>query len=655
MKRFDYLQSIAEYVWNGFDANATKVTIAFERNVFGAIEEICITDNGYGISRSELESKFTPFFESEKMIDPSNRIRNSQSAVHGKNGIGRLTFHRFCNEAEWVTKYTSNSGNQQYSIIIKTDSLDTYSMTEVVPTDEEPGTRVTFRVLSVEISIESLRKYLSKEFGWFLELNREKGFQIIIDGELLNYHEIIGESEDFKIVYEPTNTEFDIRFVRWDERINNEYSRYYFIDSYDKEVFKQATSLNNKGDSFYHSLYIKSKLFDSFDFHKADEEQLTTFDASTASDEFKYLLEKVNKYLRDKRRPFLKKYSDHLIQDFIQVNAFPKYSNNSWDLLRKQELEELIRELYQVEPRVFARLNNEQKKTFVHFLDLIIDAGEQDRLFEIINEIVRLEPEERQELAEVLKSTKMSGIVKTIRLIQDRFRAISQLKHLVYDKTLKANEVKHIQQFIEKHYWIFGEQYHLVTAAEPKFEEALRRHVHLLTGEKIEGHIDHPDKNKEMDIFMVRWEKQVDVIRNIVVELKHPNIKLGKKQLDQVQAYMDVIMKQEEFNSSQMQWEFILVGNELDSTGYINNYIENAAHHGEKSRGLVFSLGKYKIYVRTWADIFTEFEIRHKFLEEKLMLEREKLDDNYEHADEIIDQLEKSSATMSGQHKITSA
>lgn len=229
------------------------------------------------------------------------------------------------------------------------------------------------------------------------------------------------------------------------------------------------------------------------------------------------------------------------------------------------------------------------------------------------------------------------------------------MKHLVYDKTLKANEVKHIQQFIEKHYWIFGEQYHLVTAAEPKFEEALRRHVHLLTGEKIEGHIDHPDKNKEMDIFMVRWEKQVDVIRNIVVELKHPNIKLGKKQLDQVQAYMDVIMKQEEFNSSQMQWEFILVGNELDSTGYINNYIENAAHHGEKSRGLVFSLGKYKIYVRTWADIFTEFEIRHKFLEEKLMLEREKLDDNYEHADEIIDQLEKSSATMSGQHKITSA
>ncbi|GMX67463.1 ATP-binding protein [Paenibacillus elgii] len=655
LKRFDYIQSIAEYVWNGFDAKATMVSVTLRRNAFGAIDEVIICDNGYGIKRAELESKFTPFFESEKLIDPLNRIRNIQSAVHGKNGIGRLTFHRFCSEAEWVTTYKEDSGNQCYSITIKSDSLDTYSMTEAVASEREQGTQVTFRVLSVEISLNDLRKFFSKEFGWFLELNREKGFQLIVDGESLQYQELIGACEDFSLVYKPTNIEFNIRFVRWDERINNEYSRYYFIDSSDKEVFKQATSLNNKGDAFYHSLYIKSKLFDSFDFLNVDANQATSFDYSTASEEFKYLMEKATKYLREKRRPFLKIYSDYLIKDFIQVDAFPKYSNNSWDLIRKQELEDLIRELYQVEPRVFAKLNVEQKKTFVRFLDLIMDSGEQDRLFDIISEIVRLEPDERQELADVLKSTKLSSIVKTIRLIQDRFRAISQLKQLVFDKSLKANEVNHIQQFVEKHYWIFGEQYHLVTAAEPKFEEALRRYVHLLKGEDIEGQIEHPDKNREMDIFMVRWDKQVDVIRNIVVELKHPNIKLGKKQLDQVQTYMDVIMKQEEFNASNMQWEFILVGNDFDSSSHISNFIANAAHHGEKTRGLVFNPGKYKIYVRKWSEIFTEFEVRHKFLEDKLKLERAKLDDQYNHADEIIDQLEKSSATMPGQHKVGTA
>src|SRR5690554_3579959 len=93
LKRFDYHKSVAEYVWNGFDAKATKINIYFGRNAFGAIDEVCVSDNGYGIKRLELESKFTPFFESEKLIDPLSRVRNTQSAVHGKNGIGRLTFH----------------------------------------------------------------------------------------------------------------------------------------------------------------------------------------------------------------------------------------------------------------------------------------------------------------------------------------------------------------------------------------------------------------------------------------------------------------------------------------------------------------------------------------------------------------------------------
>lgn len=57
----------------------------------------------------------------------------------------------------------------------------------------------------------------------------------------------------------------------------------------------------------------------------------------------------------------------------------------------------------------------------------------------------------------------------------------------------------------------------------------------------------------------------------------------------------------------------------------------------------------------TRSDIFTEFEVKHKFLEDKLMLERAKLDNQYEHADEVIDQLEESSAAMPGEHKVTSA
>lgn len=211
-----------------------------------------------------------------------------------------------------------------------------------------------------------------------------------------------------------------------------------------------------------------------------------------------------------------------------------------------------------------------------------------------MNGIVELNSDERTELADVLKKTRLTNVIKTIRLIQDRYKAINELKQIVYDEELMANEVKHVQQFVEKHYWIFGEQYHLVTAAEPKFEQALRRHVHLLTGKEIDGHIEHVDKRKEMDIFMVRWDKQIDKVRNVVVELKHPSVPLGKKQYDQVISYLDVIMNQEEFNSSQMEWEFILIGNKPDKSGFIENLYENVMNHGERSRGLVYKIKNIK-------------------------------------------------------------
>ena len=82
-----------------------------------------------------------------------------------------------------------------------------------------------------------------------------------------------------------------------------------------------------------------------------------------------------------------------------------------------------------------------------------------------------------------------------------------------------------------------------------------------------------------MDIFMVRQDLQNNTMKNIVVELKSPSVKLGKKEFDQVVKYFGVILKQSEFNASNMIWEFYLVGNDLDGSGYIEMMYENAKNH----------------------------------------------------------------------------
>lgn len=648
LSSYNYLQALAEFIWNGFDAEASVVDISFEASEIGHITELAVKDNGYGIQYDKLITKFVPLFESDKVIDPT--VRTINSAVHGKNGVGRLTFFHFANGATWDTVYQTDSKRYRYKISTDVERLNTYTTSELTETQERTGTTVHFEGVKIITSYHfdtEIHDYLMKEFAWFLELNKAKRFALRINGKDLDYSSLIrGNPERFALEYEPTKTSFDVKYIQWNEKINEEYSRYYFIDSGDNELFKETTTLNMKGDHYYHSVYIKSKLFDDFDRGiEGVEEQKRLFGHSKKDDEYKFLMSEVDKFLRKKRKPFLRAYTGKLISDLESDGAFPKYNpSNAWDTTRKAELENIIRGLYQIEPRIFSNLNIEQEKTFVGLLDLVMDSDEKDRLFTILQEIVDLDITDRAELAELLQTSRLSRIIATIKLIEDRYRAIAELKELLFDKAMGANERDHIQKMIEKHYWIFGEQYHLVTAAEPKFEEALRRYVYLLRGEKKAVKIDHPDKQKEMDIFAVRQDFQNDIIKNIVVELKNPKVKLGKDELDQVHTYLAIILKQQEFNASNMYWEFYLVGNSLDSSDYIKLQYENAKNHGEKS--LVFKTDRYKVYVKTWSEILADFELRHKFLNDKLELERDKLLGNYSSADDIISKQENSTATQ---------
>lgn len=101
--------------------------------------------------------------------------------------------------------------------------------------------------------------------------------------------------------------------------------------------------------------------------------------------------------------------------------------------------------------------------------------------------------------------------------------------------------MEHVQAVLERHYWIFGEQYSLVTAAEPDFELALRGLLMKTIGDDSKVSIVHEDKNKEMDLYMIRQDRRGNVTENVVVELKRPTVPLGEEQLSQVKKYMRAI------------------------------------------------------------------------------------------------------------------
>ena len=643
LRKFNPLQALTEYVWNGFDALASRIDISISGNELLGNNSISIRDNGMGIERALLQNKFKPFFQSEKVFDPGHKC----SASHGKNGVGRLTFFTFANFAEWETTYKKDDCLCSYKIKIRSAELQEYNPESEIAGTGSSGTTVTFSdIITEEITADTARQYLAKEFCWFLELNKARNFSIYINGEKLSYTDYITQSETQNYTYEQTGLVFTVRYLCWNVKLPD-YSRYYYLNSQDIEVAKETTTLNNKGDHFYHSVYIKSKFFDSFSYDKTPLSQLSISGFyHKKSPEFAFIMQQVNRHLYDIRRPFIKKMVSKVIDSLEIESAFPNYNpKNPLDQYRKGQVSDMISAMYFAQPKMFTgSMNKEQKKTFIRLLDLILESGEVDSLFKILNEILDMTEDERSDLEDILKYTHLSNIAKTIRLIKDRYQAIADLKSLVFNPDLGANEVKHLQRLIEAHYWLFGEQYNLVTAAEPNFEEGLRRYLNYLHKEYEDVDIDHPDKLKQMDIFAVRQNVGLNRFENIVVELKHPKIAIGERQLSQVKQYMRVIMNISEYNASNMTWSFYLVGNKFTADDYIKLEKESNKSHGEPF--LVFKAANYSIYVMTWSEVIAEFDMKYAHLNQKLQLEQDKLKIEYSTADEVIDSQRENTAII---------
>lgn len=639
-------RAIAEYVWNGFDAKATVVNIDFEIDnaELDTIKNIRITDNGTGICYEELPIKFKKFYESQKRI----ANENNTEFTRGKNGYGRFTFYKFARFANWETRYSKDAQIMSYDIRIDSDTLKDYTTTEpLVSDDTTTGTCVVFNEISSDISslfiTKTLIPYLKAEFAWFLELKSE--YQIYINGQELDYSSIIAEQESISPILshnQKNNINFQCKYIRWNVKMNDEYSRFYFLNNDLELKFTKTTLLNKKGDNFWHSVIVIDDFFNEINCdNELDDNaiQPKLFDNSADRKLFKELITQLNEFLKKKRRPFLKEQAEVMVTKYKNEDVFPKFGTEDWDIVRREGLENFVKELYEVEPAVFMKLNKEQKRVFLELLNLVMDSGERDSLFKILDAVVELDSNDRKEFAKILEITRLKQVVSTIKLISDRLLTLENLKKIVFNHTLQANEVRDLQSFIEKHYWIFGEEYRMVCAEEVKFEEALRKYIYILRGVSEKKYIAHPNKYKEMDLFLTYIDFRDGRPHNIVVEIKNPTTikQLKSEQLNQLEQYMDVILKQDCFNDANEFWTFILIGQDYDDI--VGRRVIN------KLTGLVQNDSNYSLYVKKWSEITNEVERRLKYLLDKLKIERATLSKS-QSLNEVMNEVSNNTAAM---------
>ncbi|MFC6100551.1 ATP-binding protein [Olivibacter domesticus] len=632
----DYKEAIAEFVWNGFDANASMVNIVFKPNEINYINEISIVDNGSGINLATLGNTFGSFLDSVKRSS-----FNRSSSVRGKKGKGRFSFIAFAYNALWSTTFLYKQSKKllDYEITISAANKDIYiDEHKKISKNKHTGTSVKLYnlhdVTGSSFGSKEFIDYLKYEFGWFLLLNKSKGLKLCINGDSLMYEDIIADNEMLtRIVSNALNEEFNFRitYVRWHEKIGDKFY-YYFLNTAQKELFKQLTSFNNNAINFYHSVYVESPFFDNF--APSDRENSEgLFGANLSSAVFKSLIKELQSIIENKQKDFIRSNgADDLIGNFERKGVFSAFKDNKYEQDKKRELVEVIKEIYCIQPKIFKGLNETQEKTSVAFINLLLDSDERENILSILEGIVNITGEERESLALLLKKTSFNRITRTINLIENRFKTIELLKKLVFDLKRFTTERDHIQHAIAENYWLFGEQFHLVTANEG-FEQLLYKYLNMVDNEHVKRKLKpltDKEKKRRPDLFICRQRSVPDptyhddeLEENIMVELKRPTVVIGKEQLRQIEDYLDFITRQDEFNSQTRVWKFFVISNKIDD--YVVKQYQEFQDKGK--RYLVKSWGNLEIFAMTWDDLFRNFQVKHRFLLDKLDFDRKAIEE----------------------------
>lgn len=395
----DYMEAVAEYIWNGFDAAASIIDITFETNEIDTIHSLSITDNGTGIDYDQLKETFGNFNDSIKKAT----YQKTSSFIKGNKGRGRFSFSAFSGKALWKTIYQDQTTGQlkAYEILITKNSkdyFDPHNNREL--SNGVTGTMVTFTdlfaVTGFSFQSDEFKTFLEREFGWFLMLNREKEYQIRINGVAVPYQQLIAETDIGTLPIKDAEGKdhyFKITFVRWSERIGDKFF-FYFLNSHQKELFKDLTSFNNNAIGFYHSVYVESRYFDAFN-PQDNELSQNLFERTRQHGAFKSLMNHLHELVRLRQKAFVDgEAAEKLVDNYEKNGIIPKLNDGR----KKKALLKVVKSLYCIEPRLFQGLNKEQQRINVGLLGILLEAGMKEDIVELISHIVPLTDEDRKSL-----------------------------------------------------------------------------------------------------------------------------------------------------------------------------------------------------------------------------------------------------------------
>lgn len=611
----DYVKAVSEFVWNALDGDATEVEVVLKRNALGGLEGIVIRDNGIGISPKRAAHDFESLGESWKL--QASRTPIHGRAIHGKEGQGRLRFFSLAHRATWNTVYSEPDGLRRLIIKIDAAQLQTSEVSEpkMVAAEEKTGTIVELSPLKDTfdwLTSEEARSDFDATFAPYIL--QYPNTAIIFDGRSVDPERTIEKSYEFArhaiVCPQRTIKDLTLRVIEWRPRISG---RRIFFGG-ESGVVLGSLPANVTAPGFEYSAYAYTPFFNEI--ANANLLELDNLAEPNFSRVVEYIRDRLTDYFRARQA----EKSGELIQDLKDAGVYP-YEGDPKDEVEKKERQvfDIATHAVASYSRDFKHAENPMKKVTLGLLREAVSRNPES-VSRILRAVFNLPKSRQDEFSKLLERTELGNIISASTLIADRVIALKLLREMVFEPSQRTTvrERGELDAIVRDNTWIFGEGFHF-TLREAGLTKVMNRVSSELALKKPKKSLLRKADGKagRVDAFMGRVLPAVAPTHKdfLLIELKRPSKKVGRKELDQLEDYVNALIGQADFINTSTTWNFFLVTTEYDAI------VESRITQEGRPRGLFLDMPHCKVWVKSWAEIFRECEGRLDFVQKHLQID----------------------------------
>ena len=601
--------ALAELIWNSLDADAKNVNVNFTSGPLGT-DRVTVSDDGTGIPYKDAENLFISLGGSWKA---SKNKTDSGRFLHGKEGQGRFKAFSLGRVVDWKVAYKKDGKLFDFTIKGKSDALDEFVLSDVSDS-QRTSTGVTVEVSELEskkshaVDPGKAHDQLAPLFA--LYLSNYKTVSLSINGERIDPDTLIRHRKTFQLTPIEADGEqqpAELDLVEWDSLLDREI---WFCDGKGFPLERYSKQVRGIGD-FGYTAYLKSDYFR--DLHNHNLLSLPDLERTIGP-----VCEEAIKTIKDYFIARQLEEAKDQLEEWKEEDIYP-YQGEPVTPVEEAERKvfDIVAINFNQNLPDFSEADKKSKQFQFRMLKHAIEKSPED-LQKILTEVLNLPKASREQLAELLEDITLSSIINASKIVADRINFVTGLEGLLYNHTRNLKERSQLHRLLAKNTWIFGDAFTL-SVDDKSLNEVLRKHAE---SQNLEMHINEPVLRLDMrkgivDLMLSRQipRNHQDEFEHLVVELKKPDVVIGKDEIDQIESYAFAVAEDERFRGLKARWHFWIISNDY------NRYAERKLSDDRYEQGVIYrtTAGQdITIWLKTWSQLMKENKHRLQFIREKL-------------------------------------